>query len=215
MPAKSKLWFILVILTVIVAGCGTFATPVAEVRPTREPVTLAPAAAGALTGAESGEATPATSEPPTEVPTEIPPTEVPPTEVPPTPVPPTATPTPTPLPPTEVPVAMGDPVRGEELFRNGKDASPACVTCHMIDQEMVLIGPSMVGIAERAASRVSGQSAEDYLYESIVNPNAYLVPDTETNIFAAGGNSLMFQQYADYLTEEDVQDLVAYMLTLE
>jgi len=154
---------------------------------------------------------------PTAPPTPIPPTKevqptLAPTEPPPTP---TATSTSTPIPPTATPASIGDPVNGEALFRNGKDAAPACATCHMIEQDTILIGPSMVGIAARAATRVPGESAEEYLRRSILEPNAYLVPDTATNIFAAGGNSLMFQQYADYLTEQDANDLIAYMLSLK
>lgn len=203
-------------LTVLVlTGCGTLATPVAEVMPTREAVTLAPAVVDAMNSPAEEGAAPVAVEP-TEAPTDIPPTEVPPTEIP-TEILPTATATATatPLPPTEAPAAMGDSTNGETLFMNGKDAAPGCVTCHMVDQDMVLIGPSMVGIAERAAAQVEGESAEEYLYKSIMEPNAYLVPDTDTNIFAAGGTSLMFQQYAEYLTEDDVNDLIAYMLSLD
>ena len=83
-----------------------------------------------------------------------------------------------------------------------------------MDQDAILIGPSMIGIADRAGTRVAGQSAEEYLHNSILLPNDYLVPNTDTRIFAAGGASLMFQQYADYLSDEDVNNLVAYMLTL-
>lgn len=214
MPLKHRLSVVIVIVaTLALAGCGTLATPVAEVQPTREPVTLAPAVIAAMDS--SAEDTTAVAAEPTEAPTDVPPTEVPPTEVP--TEAPTATPTATPtlVPPTEVPAATGDVTRGEDLFLNGKDAAPACVTCHLIDQDTVLIGPSMIGIADRAATAVDGQSAEEYLYESIMDPNAHLVPNTDTNVFAAGGVSLMFQQYADYLIEEEANDLVAYMLSLE
>ena len=59
-----------------------------------------------------------------------------------------------------------------------------------------------------------GQSAAEYLRSSILHPNDYLVPNTDTRVFAAGGDSLMFQQYADYLSDDDVNNLVAYLLTL-
>lgn len=215
MPINHKMTIVLLLFTILaLTGCGTLATPVAEVVPTREAVTLAPAVIEAMnSAADEGPAQVAVE--PTEAPTDIPPTEVPPTEAP-TAIPPTATATATatPLPPTEAPAASGDVANGELLFANGKEAAPACVTCHMIEQDMALVGPSMVGIADRAATQVEGESAEEYLYKSIMEPNAYLVPDTETNIYAAGGTSLMFQQYADYLTEDEANDLVAYMLTL-
>jgi mono/diheme cytochrome c family protein len=208
MPHKTVLIIGLLLITALVlAGCGTIATLEPPAEPTREPVTLAPQ------GAKSGEQvaviespTPvlptATPEPPTATPTEVPPTA--------TPVP---TSTPTEIPPTEV-TALGDPARGEAIFQGGKGAAPGCVTCHMVAQDMVLIGPSMVGIADRAATREEGKTAEEYLRESILQPNAFLVPNTDVNVFSAGGTSLMFQQYADYLSEQDVNDLISYLLTL-
>ena len=72
----------------------------------------------------------------------------------------------------------------------------------------------MPGIASRAATRVEGQNAQDYLLFSILEPNVFLVPDTDSNVYSASGVSLMFQQYGDYLTEEEVNDLIAYLLTL-
>ncbi|MBN2470678.1 MAG: cytochrome c [Anaerolineae bacterium] len=205
--------FVFLAAALVLAGCGTLAAPVVEVIPTRGPVTLAPAVVDAMNSAAEEPA--AVSAEPTEAPTEVPPTAVPPTEVP--TEQPTATPTatPTPLPPTEAPAAVGDVTRGEDLFLNGKDAAPACVTCHLIDEDAILIGPPMIGIAERAATQVEGMSAEEYLYASIMEPNAHLVPNTDRNVYAAGEISLMFQQYADYLTEEEANDLVAYMLSLE
>ena len=213
MPYKQKTAAVLVLLVItgmLVTGCGAIATPRPPGPPTPEPVTLAPTrdTGAAEAGGEVGEVT----EPPTEAPTA---TAVPPTATP-TVQPPTSTPSPTPTAlPTETPDSVGDAAQGEILFANGKDAAPGCVTCHVVEEDRVLIGPSMVGIAARAGTRVEGQSAEEYLRLSIVAPNDYLVPNTEVNVFAAGGNSLMFQQYEEYLTETDVDNLVAYMLTLE
>ena len=208
---------LLVISGLLASGCGAIATPRPPLPDTPEPYTLVPrpvsqsgeAGAGAAVGQRP-------TLPPTATPTEVPPT-VTPTEPPtatPT-LPPTPTPTAAPTETLEAPPALGDPARGEQLFTAGKDAAPACTTCHFVDQDMVLIGPSMVGIASRAAERVPGLSAEEYLRQSILEPNAYLVPNTEANVFAAGNTSLMFQNYADFLTEQDVNDLVAYMLTLD
>ena len=204
----------LLLVTALLTACGTIATPAAPSNPTQGPVTLAPAVIAQATAnaAESASEADETAELPTEAPTVVPPTT---TEAPPTEAPTAAQPTETTLPPTETPAMLGDPANGDTLFHNGRGAAPACVTCHMVEQDMVLIGPSLVGIAGYAAERVDDQSAEDYLHDSILVPNAFIVPDTDTNIFSAGGTSLMFQQYGDYLTEEDVNDLVAYLLTLE
>ncbi len=201
---------LLLMASLLLAACGSIATPDAGLPPTLEPVTLAPQAAQGASQERAAVAAQPTDVPPTA--TALPPT-LPPTETP----PPTATPTATatPIPPTPAVANAGDPALGEVLFLNGKDAAPACVTCHVLDEDRILIGPSMVGLAGRAATRAEGQTAEEYLANSILHPNDFLVPNTDTNVFAAGGNSLMFQQYADYLTEEDVNNLVAYLLTLD
>ena len=211
MPYKSFLTFgLLVVSGLLLAACGSIATPSAALPPTPEPVTLAPRIAQASSGA--GEST-AVAVQPTAVPPSATATTLPPTEAP--TLTPTATRTPT-IEATVVPASggSGDPALGETLFHSGKDGAPACTTCHYVDQDAILIGPSMIGIADRAETRVDGQSAEEYLRNSILHPNDYLVPNTDTRIFAAGGASLMFQQYADYLSDEDVNNLVAYMLTL-
>ena len=65
----------------------------------------------------------------------------------------------------------------------------------------------MAGVASHAGQRVSGQTAEQYLRTSILDPNAYIVPG-----YAANG---MYQDFAKVLTDKQVNDLVAYLLTLK
>jgi hypothetical protein len=59
-------------------------------------------------------------------------------------------------------------------------------------------------MGERAATRVEGMSAEEYLHESIVDPSAYVVED-----FAP----IMPTDYADKLSEDEITNLIAYILT--
>jgi cytochrome c2 len=106
--------------------------------------------------------------------------------------------------------ASGDPKRGEELYHKtviGPNAAPGCVTCHSLEPGKTLVGPSHAGVATRAASAVSGVSAEDYLRQSIVNPNAHV-----TEGFTPG---VMYQNYGKDLTEQEINDLVAYLMTLK
>ena len=65
----------------------------------------------------------------------------------------------------------------------------------------------MDGISSRAGSAVSGMSAEEYLKESILNPDAHLVEG-----FPAG---TMPQVWEDELSSEQVDQLVAFMLSLK
>jgi mono/diheme cytochrome c family protein len=97
---------------------------------------------------------------------------------------------------------------GEKLFAQTViGAQAGCITCHSLDAGVVIVGPSMAGIASRAGSTVAGQSADDYLHDSILHPDAYLVEG-----FPAG---TMPQVWGDELTDEQVDQLVAYLLTLK
>jgi hypothetical protein len=58
-----------------------------------------------------------------------------------------------------------------------------------------------------AGERVPGLTAEAYLRESIVDPNAYLVDDYTRGLMPRG--------YADNLTTEEIDSLVQYMLSLK
>jgi len=71
----------------------------------------------------------------------------------------------------------------------------------------VLVGPSLAGVATRAQTRVPGLSAEAYLRQSILDPNAYVVEG-----FAEGQ---MLTNLGEILTPGQVDDLVAYLLALE
>ena len=63
---------------------------------------------------------------------------------------------------------------------------------------------------------VSGQGAardvEGYIRESITTPSAHLVPG---EMFSAGGVSFMPNTYGEALTEEQVDQLVAYLASLK
>src|SRR5688500_9488886 len=65
---------------------------------------------------------------------------------------------------------VGDARTGEELSTSGGESMIPCTTCHTLDGT-TLVGPSFQGIATRAATRVEGQSAEEYLRQSITNPS--------------------------------------------
>ncbi len=104
----------------------------------------------------------------------------------------------------------GDASRGKDLFNKtviGPKSAPGCVTCHSLEPNKTLVGPSLAGVAGRAGSRVSGKSAEEYLRESIVNPNAFVVEG-----FPSG---VMYQNYGKELSEQEIADLVAFLLTLK
>jgi mono/diheme cytochrome c family protein len=124
----------------------------------------------------------------------------------------TVTLTAAPLLPTEAPavemrVTAGDPANGQVLFNTFQAAASfACATCHYVDREDQLIGPGLFNVSIRAESQVAGMSAYDYLHTSIVDPGAFVVPT-----FPDG---LMPRNWADIYAEAEINDLIAYLMTL-
>lgn len=104
-------------------------------------------------------------------------------------------------------VSHGDPDHGSELFHFGANNAPPCSSCHITTTggSGFAIGPNLMGIAERAGVRVPGLSAEDYLRDSILDPEGFLAP---------GFRNMMYPTYQNHYSEQDVADLVAYLMTL-
>jgi mono/diheme cytochrome c family protein len=97
---------------------------------------------------------------------------------------------------------------GEALFKKMTIGStPGCVTCHSLEPGVRLVGPSLADAATVAASAVDGMSAEDFLRQSIVEPDAHVTEGFTPR--------LMFQNYGETLSEQQINDLVAFLLTQE
>ena len=82
----------------------------------------------------------------------------------------------------------------------------------------MLVGPSMAGIATRAAILIASpaykgaaRSAPEYIRESILNPSAYVVPGPT---FGAAGQSVM-PPLGTLLKPDEVDQLVAYLATFK
>lgn len=102
---------------------------------------------------------------------------------------------------------IGSPETGQEIFERLVLADRAgCVTCHSRSPETTLVGPSLYGVAATAAKRMEGVIPANYLYLSIVEPSFYVVEG-----FAA---DVMPSHYADALSEEEITNLVSYLMTL-
>jgi len=105
----------------------------------------------------------------------------------------------------------GDATNGEALA-----TSLGCTACHVAAPTGPAWPPAadQPGIGERAAARIdqadytgSATTAEQYLFESIALPNVYVVSG-----YAEG---LMPANYADTLTDQDMADLIAYLLSVK
>lgn len=108
--------------------------------------------------------------------------------------------------PASATASTGRPAYGELIYRQGKDKAPACINCHALEGDDFSLGPNMVGFKNRVGAELkSGQTIEQYLHESIVDPNAYLV---------SGYRNIMYGLYAQDLSEQDINDLIAFILSL-
>jgi len=196
-------------ISLLFSACGTIATP--EWIPSTQ--TAAAVALANQTATRTAVPTQTATAAPTHTPTVTP---IPPSN---TPIPATETETPTPTVATATPTAeeaqpveellvrLADPANGETLFNMFQPAASfACATCHRADSEDRLIGPGLLNIGTRAETRVEGQNAIEYIYTSIVEPSTYVV-DT----FPDG---LMPQTWAQIYSEDEIYDIIAYLMTL-
>ena len=182
----------------ILASCGTLAPPVMQQA----------AAATVASGDAIDEATATASS----TATALPPTDTPMPEPTATPtMKPSATPAPTSAPvlsPIDRLVAVRDPFNGGMLFGTFQDAANyACSNCHLSDSEKENLGPGLLNIKDRAATRIEGMSAAEYIYQSIVDSKAYTVEGFDPD--------LMPQNWAEIYSDLEIFDIVAYLMTLE
>lgn len=111
--------------------------------------------------------------------------------------------------------AGGSAVRGADLF-----ARLPCASCHDISHPWPggEICPNLGNIATEAARIVRSRDyhgkateAPGYIRESIVDPNAYIVPGAQYR--TADGRSVMPATFGETLRPSEVDDLVAFLLT--
>jgi nitric oxide reductase subunit C len=115
------------------------------------------------------------------------------------------------------PAASSDPVAlGQTLYRK---TPPSCFACHSTATGVNIVGPSLAGISTTAAQRIADPSyrgnatdAASYIRESILDPNAFVLQGTT---YSSAGKSLMPTGFDVALTPEQVDQLVAYLMTLK
>lgn len=113
--------------------------------------------------------------------------------------------------PSSEPVALG-----QNLFNA---TPPACFACHSISPGVNLAGPTLAGIGTKAAAAIAdpnykgkAKDAEGYIREAIVAPSAHLVPGPT---YSANGRSFMPDTFGKDLKPEQIDQLVAYLITLK
>ncbi len=128
--------------------------------------------------------------------------------------PPTAAPTrasPTPGPTQSNGASSGDLIAaGRALYTGGG----GCLACHTIEgTSQGILGPDQTHVGARAANRIPGYTAEQYIRESIVEPCAYNVTPADDGIEADYDCNLMEATLKSILlSDADIDVLVAFLL---
>lgn len=134
--------------------------------------------------------------------------------------------------------SIGDPENGKLLFNTVQtEVSFACATCHRVDSTETLVGPGLLGIGEgmhdhgaatpapngshdsmggmhmgeatpevTAAPEQTTEEIITFIRTSVVNPSAFVMTGFPDN--------LMPKVYGQIFTEQEVNDIVAYLFTL-
>ncbi len=105
---------------------------------------------------------------------------------------------------------IGKPERGARLFVS----KYGCVACHgdpaVPDSNNV--GPHLAEIGTTAHVRVEGLPGPQYIYESILDPNAFIAPDCKGGVPCAEPTAM--PEYASLVNLQDLADLLTYLLSL-
>ena len=119
--------------------------------------------------------------------------------------------TPTPIATSAAPVATATPrpIEGdtvEEVILNA-----GCGSCHVIGAlgEARKVGPDLTNIGAVAGERIAGMTAADYLRQSILEPNAFIIPECPNGPCLT---NVMPQYYGERLSPEQVEMIVAFLL---
>ena len=89
----------------------------------------------------------------------------------------------------------------------------ACSGCHgEPGVTPAAVGPDLSHIGTDAATRIAGKSAEEYIHESIINPNAFLAPKCPNGACSPG---LMPQDFGTKISPKQLDGLIQYLLSLK
>ena len=105
----------------------------------------------------------------------------------------------------------GDPANGAQLF-----VTYGCSGCHGAPDGSTpaSVGPDLTNIAVDGATRVEGYTAQMYIYESVLHPNAVIAPNCPTGP-CLGPPSAMPANFAERMgsNPQDLADIMAFLLS--
>jgi mono/diheme cytochrome c family protein len=101
--------------------------------------------------------------------------------------------------PSQIPPPDSAPA-AEVLFR-----SKGCSGCHTLEgvADQAQLAPDLTNLSDRASSRVAGLTAEQYVVQSLLEPQAFIVP---------GFDGAFVQMPTLVLSDDEVEALVGLLL---
>lgn len=104
------------------------------------------------------------------------------------------------------PLVLAGKVTFEQFY---EDVSFSCSTCHYINSNDRLLGPGLLSIEDRFEDyEVEDEDLESYISTSILNPKLFIVPAESPY-----PENIMPTTYGDLFSEEELDELVAYILS--
>jgi mono/diheme cytochrome c family protein len=102
----------------------------------------------------------------------------------------------------------GDAENGQQLY----EVTYGCQGCHgdPAQEGTNAVGPWLGDITEVGAERQEGYTAADYVYESVLDPNAFIAPECPTG--PCTDPSGMPMDFAQRMTPQDMADVLSYLL---
>lgn len=103
----------------------------------------------------------------------------------------------------------GDPEAGQQAYA----VTFGCQGCHgdpQGDESTAVVGPWLGDIETVGAERLADHTAADYIYESVLKPNAFISPDCPTG--DCPEPSTMPGDFGQRMTLQNMADILSYLL---
>lgn len=106
----------------------------------------------------------------------------------------------------------------EQLGQAGNPPDPValftkfgCIGCHTLDAAKAAgqVGPNLNGIGTNAGTRIPGVTAEEYIRQSILTPNAFIAPKCPGGACPSG---VMPQDFSTRISPTELDTLVNFLL---
>jgi cytochrome c oxidase subunit II len=96
--------------------------------------------------------------------------------------------------------ATAGPVEGRTVF-----LTKGCAGCHSREgaSDTGFVGPDLTGLADRAGDRVDGLAAEEYVRQSVLDPQAYIVDGYGSQMPVLPVDAEELDALVEYLLSED------------